>query len=494
MRRRTSRRTVVVAAFAVAVFFSIAAFAAETAEAAKVAAWVKALPPPAADSSWFGVLGATNLSLIGPPVDSIRSIGPRAFYNTPSLLQQSLNTVQDRSAKLLPLLVGGGMPWFRDVQNVPWGMIEVARGETRWELLDAILAGSQTAGGRYVGVVMPFASWELVAAGYPVTSDAQCLQLMSEDHFYLAMDKRMDRYKDLAEWKAFLAQVAERYDGDGVNDMPGLVTPIKVWQIHNEPEGNHCGLFRDDAAAFVELMRASSEAIKGVCGDCKVMNGGAGIPLFFETKNPVPGGVNFWSEFAAAGGAPYVDVIAVHYNQGKDADHGKIDDFEYQVRRAREILGSSKPVWVTEFGTLIGDGGGRLMGLPEAEAGAWFLRFYTAGLAAGVSRFFSDSIAFVTFPNPTIELPYYINKLLTARLGGFTAAQKVAAGQYRFTVGGSEVWVLWNGVPSSLTGSVLATDLYGNESTVDAKSLAPSEKSPLIVGVVSGARRRGVRH
>jgi hypothetical protein len=132
------------------------------------------------------------------------------------------------------------------------------------------------------------------------------------------------------------------------------------------------------------------------------------------------------------------------------------------------------------------------MGLPEAEAGAWFVRFYAAGLTAGATRFFSDSVAFVTFPSLTIQLPYYVNQLMSARLAGFTSAEKVAAGQYRFRVGGSDVWVLWNGVPSSLSGSVVATDIYGNETTVDAKSLAPRETAPVIIRAVV-TKRRAVR-
>jgi hypothetical protein len=204
---------------------------------------------------------------------------------------------------------------------------------------------------------------------------------------------------------------------------------------------------------------------------------------------PPLGGATFWSDYAAAGGAVYVDVIAVHYNQGKDPGHGSIDDFETQVHRIRELLGSSKPVWVTEFGTLVGAGGGNLLGLPESEAAAWFLRFHTAGLAAGAERFFSDSSAFVTAPAQTIQLPYYVNKLITAKLGGFTAAERVAAGQYRFRVNGADVWVLWNGVPATLNGSVVTTDLYGNESVTSATKLTPSETSPLIVRAAPSRRR-----
>lgn len=471
-----------IAALLAAIVVAGAAFGGETTEAAKVARWVKETPPPAADSSWFGVLGGISLAQVGSTADAIRMSGPQAFYNNTAALQTALSFLHSRANDYAPPLVAGGMSWFRDVQNVPWGMIEVALRENRFELIDAAVAGAQASGGRYVGVAMPFAGWELLAAGYAPTTDSQCLRLINEeDYFYLGFDKRMDRYKNMEEWERFLKIVAERYDGDGVNDMPGLTTPVKYWQIHNEPEGDHCGLFRNDVPGFVELMRVSYNAIHSVCSDCQVMNGGAGIPLFDENRTPPPLGTTFWRDFVAMGGAQYVDVIAVHYNQGKDADHGKIDDFEYQVRRIRELLGQSKPVWVTEFGTLIGNTGGPLMGLPEAPAGAWFLRFYTAGLAAGVNRFFPDAIAFVTFPGLTIQLPYYINKLLFARLGGFTSAERVATGQYKFRVNNADVWVLWSGVPSSLSGTVIATDLYGNETLANAKTLTPSETAPLIV-------------
>ena len=53
--------------------------------------------------------------------------------------------------------------------------------------------------------------------------------------------------------------------------------------------------------------------------------------------------------------------------------------------------------------------------------------------------------------------------------------------------------MLWNGVPSSLIGTVIATDLYGNETTVDAKTLAPAETAPLIVRRTT-SRRRAVGH
>jgi len=466
-------------------------FGVDSTEAARVAQWVRATPAVDSDHAHFNALGAISTTLIGGSTDYIRSNGPAAFYANPSQLQQATTTLQSRTTSYLtPLTQQGGVRWYRDVQNLPWGMIEVARATYKFDLIDAIVKDAQAAGGNYVGTIAPFAGWELKAAGYAPSTDAQCQRLFTEDVYYLAFDQRMDRYKDEAEYLAFVGKVVERYDGDGIDDMPGLTTPIRYWQIHNEPEGDHCGNYRNDVAAFVRLMQTSADVIHASCASCKVLNGGAGIAMYLESLPNPPAGVTFWRDFAALGGADSVDVIAVHYNQGKDPGHGNVADFEEQIRRGREHLGNNKPVWVTEFGTVIGDHG-NFSGLPEAEAGAWFVRFYTAGLAAGAEKFFSDAPVFVEMDG-TVRLPFYVNKLLEAKLGGFTSATKIATGQYQFRVGANDVYVLWNGVPPALSGkTVSAIDMYGNET-----SLTPSETSPVIATVTASApvHRHSARH
>jgi len=458
-------------------------------EAAKVTSWLRELPAAKPGKSFFGVLGGISAAHLGPGVQTVRTSGPAALYDNASTLQATQSAVQIR-ADYLHNLATAGITEFRDVQNVPWGLIEVSPGRYQYEVIDGVLSTVATVDGSYVGTVMPYASWELAAAGYPLTTSEMCQRLLTEDFFYLQRDGRMDRYRDEAAYLRFLERVVERYDGDGIDDAPDLKAPIKAWQIHNEPEGDQCGLFRNDVAAFVRLMQISAEVIHRSCSDCVVVNGGAGIPLFLENRNPVPGGVLFWRDYAAMGGASSIDVIAAHYNQGKDPDHGNIDDLEYQIRRLRELLGANKPVWLTEFGVFVGFGG-NFSALPEAEAAAWYVRFYTAGLAAGATKFFSDAPAFVQIDG-TVYLPYFVNKLLDAKLGGFTSAQKIAAGQYSFRVNGHDVYVLWSGVPASLRGTVNAVDMYGNRTSADASSLHPTEAAPLIVEPAV-TRRRSVR-
>ena len=62
-----------------------------------------------------------------------------------------------------------------------------------------------------------------------------------------------------------------RYDGDGIDDMPGLREPIKYWQVDNEPPH---GL--RDYAGFLKI---TYRAIKEADPEAKVIIGGVpGMP------------------------------------------------------------------------------------------------------------------------------------------------------------------------------------------------------------------------
>ena len=75
----------------------------------------------------------------------------------------------------------------------------------------------------------------------------------------------------------------ERYDGDGVDDMPNLKSPIKYWQVENEPD-----LSSKDIDGFVNLQKITYIALKSACPDCKVLMGGMAGGT---------GGLNFLNQF-----------------------------------------------------------------------------------------------------------------------------------------------------------------------------------------------------
>ena len=79
------------------------------------------------------------------------------------------------------------------------------------------------------------------------------------------------RPKDVAKYQRWVRAVVERYDGDGVDDMPGLTAPIKFWQVDNEPPRRREG--------YADLVRITSQAVKEADPTAKVLIGGLEIPF-----------------------------------------------------------------------------------------------------------------------------------------------------------------------------------------------------------------------
>lgn len=176
---------------------------------------------------------------------------------------------------------------------------------------------------------------------------------------------------DEALYAAFVRATIERYDGDGVDDMPGLVNPIKYWQVGNEPDGSR-------VKDFASLQRITYIAIKSSCPDCMVMIGGVpGFPSGYIS--------NFDTDFAPILkelNGKYVDVFDFHWygqatgdyrlrdtaveaagstttDPGGSADGAAADsaDVLAHIRQTLSADGfpSDLPVWITEMGSYSGD-------------------------------------------------------------------------------------------------------------------------------------------
>jgi O-glycosyl hydrolase len=154
---------------------------------------------------------------------------------------------------------------------------------------------------------------------------------------------------DLDSYRRYVQQLVERYDGDGVEDMPGLRAPVRYWEVDNEPDLKNTNLPRDNTrnydpstfctpSEYAKVLIASSQAIKAAYPEAKVLNGGPYRPA-------VAGTYTYMSEVLKVEGAlSSFDILSLH-TYADDAQ--RLRDGIVAMRS----LVPDKPVWITEIST-----------------------------------------------------------------------------------------------------------------------------------------------
>lgn len=224
-----------------------------------------------------------------------------------------------------------------------WGFIEKEKGEEYdFEQTDEYVREAQENNISLLPTLWPFANWDQ-------EDNPECK--VSEKDVFLCEDPLgikdlgncgIPSYRckpnDMEAYKEFLSALVERYDGDGINDMPGLKIPIKYWEISNEPDmqSEELTFFIGDEQDYFELLKESYNTIKETCEDCKVLHAGcAGQQEEF---------LLFWENVFELGGGNYFDIGNIHFIGSGDLSTLNTKAFkdlmnEYNI---------DKPVWVTE--------------------------------------------------------------------------------------------------------------------------------------------------
>ncbi len=156
------------------------------------------------------------------------------------------------------------------------------------------------------------------------------------------------------DWEAYekwVTAFVERYDGDGVDDMPGLKQPIKYWEVFNEPDlqppsEEPAGLqfYIGEPKDYVDLLYATSLTIKKIDPSAQVLIAGAagGDYQFLDFYREVFERMSIDSRY------PYIDVFDIA--NVHCISSGDIESFN--VQPYKELLDKNglgnKPIWVTE--------------------------------------------------------------------------------------------------------------------------------------------------
>ncbi|MBF0432501.1 MAG: T9SS type A sorting domain-containing protein [Fibrobacteria bacterium] len=192
---------------------------------------------------------------------------------------------------------------------------------------------------------------------------------------------------DSVQYIRFVKKLIDRYNGDGINDMPGLITPIKYWQVGNEPNTRKTD--------FAGLQRITFTAAKEVDTSVSILLGGVpGFPgdyikYFDETYEPMLTELD--------GG--YFDILDFHWYgtaygdyRLKDSKTGK--DVLEHIQSSLKSHGYAEnlPIWISEMGAYSGSPGNLLAlnFLPQTERQQAFdyLKRHVYPLARGVKKIF----------------------------------------------------------------------------------------------------------
>lgn len=139
--------------------------------------------------------------------------------------------------------------------DISWGVREPSDGEYVWGPFDAKVEALQERGIDLFLTYISDADW----ATLPTTNTA-----------------RNKVPADMRDWADFVAACVERYDRDGVADMPGLLRPIRHHQFLNEwpSTDNLTGGWAGTIEELIVCMNASYQAVKGASPNTEVVLGG----------------------------------------------------------------------------------------------------------------------------------------------------------------------------------------------------------------------------
>ena len=115
----------------------------------------------------------------------------------------------------------------------------------------------------------------------------------------------------------YVKAIVERYDGDGLNDMPGLKNPIKYWQIENEPAFPNLdsSTFNLDWIGFSHIVEITYTAIKESDREAKISLGGVAGGHAVKKNDPffqkeIEG---FYFPLLQNLRGRYIDIFDIHY-------------------------------------------------------------------------------------------------------------------------------------------------------------------------------------
>ncbi len=248
--------------------------------------------------------------------------------------------------------IGGG--WARPhLGGAVWDIVQNEEGgDYDFEIMDEIVNDSQAAGVNLLITIWPFAEWDQAGrsdvANCAVPGNDEFLPRSGKEVGETYLPQHRCNPNDWQAYHDFVVALVERYDGDGINDMPGLAYPIKYWEVMNEPDLSGPGLtfYKQTPRDYADLLEHTYNDVKDADLEAQVLIAGAagGDPeflQFYETMfTEVPQSTSSF------------DIGNVHCISNDQATQ------DFNVKPYQEMLGrfnADQSIWVTEAEALYGN-------------------------------------------------------------------------------------------------------------------------------------------
>ncbi|MEM7333830.1 MAG: cellulase family glycosylhydrolase [Chloroflexota bacterium] len=230
-----------------------------------------------------------------------------------------------------PYLLGSNANWLR--VNLSWELVERVESDPSgfdWSHVDRNLSAAlpENGGLEIIATIENNPSWAASVKQGPIDPE------------------------DVDEFAEFMAALAERFDGDGVDDAPGS-PQVLYWELYNEPDrvGDRWG---DDGARYAQMLAAVYPEVKNANPYAKIVMGGIAYDWFEEDGGPFA--QHFLDDVFSAGGGNYLDVMNFHVYPsfsvnwtGQTETTGVIAKTE-AIRNVLSSYNLNMPIIVTESG------------------------------------------------------------------------------------------------------------------------------------------------
>lgn len=292
-----------------------------------------------------------------------------------------------------------------------WGKMQTTKnGEIDFTRTDKWVKRAQKQNLSILVTLWPYAEWDQQnKPDHCMVNDAFAEQITA----YRCNPKHWKKYR------AWVRQVVERYDGDGVDDMPGLTRAIRHWEVNNEPDMGYYSpeefitngeqavevdslksgenpdedemrFFVGSPSKYKKLLHNTQKPIRNADSKAKVV---IAAPSTMATHSTV----YFDELFGLRNIKKKFDIANVHcISSGCSIESFNVEAYKQQL----DEHGINKPIWVTEAQPYVSED-------PDINA-AQLADSIERALELGAKRIIMTHMKFEV---PSYEDPGYVNPL-----------------------------------------------------------------------------------